>query len=93
MGMKIWGGRGREVLYICCVYMPTDSSSVSVIQERYASLKEDVLVFKQKRRVVLQWREGLIVNLLNNGGKEDPGNYRDTTLGALREVVLIISAG
>ena len=39
MWMKIWGGRGREALHICCVYMPTDSSSVSVIEERYASLK------------------------------------------------------
>ena len=28
--MKVRGGRGREALYICCVYMPTDSSSVSV---------------------------------------------------------------
>ena len=33
--------------------MPTDSSSVSVIEESYASLKEDVLGFKQKGRVVL----------------------------------------
>ena len=33
--------------------MPTDSSSVSVIRESYASLKEDVLGFKQKGRVVL----------------------------------------
>ena len=31
--MKVRGGRGREVLYTCCVYMPTDSSSVSVIEE------------------------------------------------------------
>lgn len=61
MWMTIWGGRGKKVLYICCVYMPTDSSS---IEERYASLKEDVLAFKQKGRIVLQWREGLILNLL-----------------------------
>ena len=52
--MKVRGGRGREALYICCVYiMPTDSSSVSAIEESYASLKEDVLGFKQKGRVVL----------------------------------------
>ena len=33
--MKVQGGRGREALYICCVYMPTDSSSVLVIEESY----------------------------------------------------------
>ena len=44
--MKVHGGRGREALYIGCVYMPTDSNSVSVF-------KEDVLSFKQKGRVVL----------------------------------------
>ena len=32
--MKVRGGRGREALYICCVYMPTDSSSVSDIEEK-----------------------------------------------------------
>ena len=36
MWMKVRGGRGREALYICCVYIPTDSSSVSVIEESYA---------------------------------------------------------
>ena len=40
------------MLYICCVYMPTDSASRSVIEESYATLKEDVLGFKQKGRVV-----------------------------------------
>ena len=51
--MKVQGGRGMETLYICCVYMPTDSSSVSVMEESYASLKEDVLGFKPKGRVIL----------------------------------------
>ena len=51
--MKVRGGRGREALYICCVYMPMDSSSVSVIEESYASLKENVLGSRQKGRVVL----------------------------------------
>ena len=48
--MKVRGGRGREALY---VYMPTDSNSVSVIDSVYEQLKEDVLSFKQKGRVVL----------------------------------------
>ena len=47
---EISGWKEEEAWYICCVYMPTDSSSVSIIQERYASLK---VGFKQKGRVVL----------------------------------------
>ena len=27
-----------------------------------------------------QWREGIIVNLLKKGDKEEPGNYRGITL-------------
>ena len=48
--MKVQGRSRREVLYICCVYMPTDSSnySLSVFEETYASLKEDVFGFKKK---------------------------------------------
>ena len=51
--MKVHGGRGREALNIGCVYMPTDSNSVSVLDSVYEQLKEYVLVFKQKGRVVL----------------------------------------
>ena len=29
--MEVRSERGREVLYIGCVYMPTDSTSVSVV--------------------------------------------------------------
>ena len=49
--MKVRGGRGREALYIGCVYMPTDSNSVFVMDSVYE--QEDVLSFKQKGRVVL----------------------------------------
>ena len=48
--IKVRGGRGREALYIGCVYMPTDSNSVSSVYEHH---KEDVLSLKQKGRVVL----------------------------------------
>ena len=51
--MKVRGGRGREALHIGCVYMPTDSNSVSVMDSVYEQLKEDVLSFKQKGLVVL----------------------------------------
>ena len=41
--MKVHGG---EALYIC-VYMLTDSSSVTVTDSVYEQFKEDVLGFKQ----------------------------------------------
>ena len=42
--MKVRGGRGKEALYLCCVYMPTEGSAAAVIED---GLKED------KGRVVL----------------------------------------
>ena len=32
--MKVRGGRGREALYICCIYMPTFSTAASVVVVR-----------------------------------------------------------
>ena len=54
--MKVRSERGRETLYIGCVYMPTDSTSISisVVNSCYERLKEDVLSFKEKGKVVLQ---------------------------------------
>ena len=43
--MKAWGGRGRSALYVGCVYMPTDSTSVAAVDAGYVRLKEDVLTF------------------------------------------------
>ena len=51
--MKVRGGRGKEVLYLCCVYMPTEGSAAAVIEDSYERLKEDVLEYQQKGRVVL----------------------------------------
>ena len=51
--MKVHSDRGREALYIGCVYMPTDSTSISVVDSCYYRLKEDVLSFKEKGKVVL----------------------------------------
>ena len=51
--MKIRSERGREALYIGCVYMPTDSTSISVMDSCYERLKEDVLSFREKGKVVL----------------------------------------
>ena len=65
--MKVRGGRGREALYIGCVYMPTDNSVSSV----YEQLKEDVLSFK---RVVLlgdfNARVGKSVDVIDMFGEE-----------------------
>ena len=51
--MKVRGGRGKEALYLCCVYMPTEGSAAAVIEDSYERLKEDVLEYQQKGRVVL----------------------------------------
>ena len=40
--MKVRGERGRLALYIGCVYMPTDSTSVVVLDTCYERLKEDL---------------------------------------------------
>ena len=51
--MKLHTERGREALYIGCVYMPTSSTSVSVMESCYERLKEDMLSFREKGKVVL----------------------------------------
>ena len=51
--MKLRGGRERSVLFVGCVYMPTDSTSVAVVDSCYDRLKEDVLGFREKGTVVL----------------------------------------
>ena len=38
--MKVRGERGRSALYIGCVYMPTDSTSVAVVESCYGRLKD-----------------------------------------------------
>ena len=47
----MWWEREGSFVYLLC--MPTDSISVPVIDSSYGKLKEDVLSFKQKERVVL----------------------------------------
>ena len=34
--MKVRGGRGKEALYLCCVYMPTEGSAAAAINPRRA---------------------------------------------------------
>ena len=47
MWMKIRSERRREALYIRCVYMPTDSTSVSVMR----GLKKMYLVLRRRERL------------------------------------------
>ena len=51
--IKVRGGRGKESLYIGCIYMPTTTASVSTMDACYENLKEDVLIFKGKGKVML----------------------------------------
>ena len=43
MWMKVRGGRGRESLHVCCIYMPTECACASVIEDSYIRLKDNVL--------------------------------------------------
>ena len=51
--IKLRSERGREALYIGCVYMPTDSTSISVMDSCHEWLKEDVFSFKKEKVVLL----------------------------------------
>ena len=98
--MKVRGERGREALYICCVYMPTDSTSVPVIDSSYGKLKEDVLSFKQKGRVVLlgdfNARVGRSVDVddvIGMFGEETCNASGNRLISFLNEVELVICNG
>ena len=47
--MKVHGERGVSALYRGCVYMPTDSTGIAVVESCYGRLKED----REKGQVVL----------------------------------------
>ena len=51
--MKVHGESERSALFVCCVYLPTDTSSVAVADICYDRLKEGVLGFREKGSVVL----------------------------------------
>ena len=50
--MKVRGERGRLALHTGCVYIPTDRTSVAVLDTCYERLKEDVLSFREEGKVV-----------------------------------------
>ena len=45
VSMQVPGGKGRSALYVGCVYMPADSTSVAAVDAGYVRLKEDVRTF------------------------------------------------
>ena len=100
MWMKVRGGRGSSALYIGCVYMPTDCTNSASIEGCYEKLKEDVLSFKEKGRVVLlgdfNARVGKSVELGDVVGMfgEDTCNASGNRLiSFLNEVELVVCNG
>ena len=53
MSMKVWDEGWPVYMYIGCVYMPIDSTSVAVLDTCSERLKEDVFSFRGKGKVVL----------------------------------------
>ena len=98
--MKFRGGRGREALYLCCIYMPTDSACASVIEDSYVKLKEDVLGFMQKGSVVLLGdfnarvgRSTDVDDVIGMFGEETCNASGNRLISFLNEVELVICNG
>ena len=97
--MKVRGGRGSSAFYIGCVYMPTDGTNSASIEGCYEKLKEDVLSFKEKGRVVLlgdfNARVGKSVEMDDVIGMfgEDTCNASGNRLIVLNEVELVVCNG
>ena len=99
--MKVHSERGREALYIGCVYMPTDSTSISVVDCYYETLKEVVLSFKEKGKVVLLGdfnarvgsRSVQINDVIGMFGEDMRNASGNRLLSFLNEVELVICNG
>ena len=100
MWIKIRSQRGREALYVGCVYMLTESSSVSVLDSGYELLKEDVLSFKEKGKVVLlgdfNARIGKSIELddvIGMFGEDTCNSSGNRLISFLNEVELVVCNG
>ena len=98
--MKVRSERGREALYIGCVYMPTDSASIYVVDSCYERLKEDVLSFREKGKVVLLGdfnarvgRSVQIDDVIGMFGEDMRNASGNRLLSFLNEVELMICNG
>ena len=45
---RVPGGRGRETLYIGCIYMPTTTASASMMDTCYENLRRMSLFLRKK---------------------------------------------
>ena len=98
--IKVRGGRGKESLYIGCIYMPTTTASVSTMDACYENLKEDVLIFKEKGKVMLlgdfNARVGTaseIDEVIGMFGEETSNNNGERLVSFLTEVDLVSCTG
>ena len=100
MWMRIRSQRGREALFVGCVYMPTESSNASVLDGCYELLKEDVLNFKEKGKVVLlgdfNARVGKSVDMddvIGMFGEDTCNTSGNRLVSFLNEVELVVCNG
>ena len=100
--MKVRGERGRSALYIGCVfmYMPTDGSCIVTNDDSYSLLKEDVLTFKQKGKVVLfgdfnarVGKSSEVDDVIGMFGEETCNASGDKLISFLNEVDLVVCNG
>ena len=94
--MKVRGERGRSALYIGCVHMPTDAT----IDGSHNLLKEDVLTFKQKGKVVLLGnfnarvgRSSEVDDVIGMFGEETCNASGNKLISFLNEVELVVCKG
>ena len=98
--MRVKGERGRSTLFLGCIYMPTDSVAVSVVDASYDNLKEDVLAFREKGQVVLlgdfNARVGKSYDLddvIGIFGEDTSNSSGNRLISFLNEVELVICNG
>ena len=94
--IKVRGSRGKESLYIGCFYMPTTTAGLSTLDGCYENVKEDVLIFKEKGRVMLlgdfNARVGTaseIDGIIGMFGEETSNNNVEKLVSFLTEVDLV----
>ena len=94
------GERGRSALYIDCVYIPTDGLGIATIEDSYSLLKEDVLTFKQKGKVVLLGdfnaevgKSSEVDDVIGMFGEETCNSSGNKLISFLNEVELVVVNG
>ena len=98
--IKVRGGRGKESLYIGCIYMPTTTARISTMDAWYENLMEDFLIFKEQGKVMLlenfNARVGTafeIDEVIDMFGEETSNNNGEKLVSFLTEVDLVACNG